>query len=212
MPILRLVIFLCLTVLTSAYSLAKVTIRPTSDNGQSGAVGSWKLLEYSQPKILTAKGVKVTATREVVCLATATATAGMCSYSNAPYAYLFIFQLQSTSSNVKVEIGNLLPGFAVAAIMQCDDDPESGNNQELCTHDTDPPSLSTLADAMTATPSKGKSPTSVTFEIPYFPAFPAGNPEDGGSTEEGQGLTIYVLINQTAPAPVDYPSIGVSSY
>jgi len=215
MRILKTVALVSVLELASVYSLASlgVPIRSTSDNGSNGNQNFWKLLEYSEPKVLTASGVKVTATREVVCVANnGSVGAGECisGSGSSPYEYLFIFQLKSTSTNVKVEIGNLLPGLSEAGVIQCNDTAgEEGNNQELCTEDTTTPSLATLAAAMTATPNHEKSPTSVTFEIPYFPAFPPGatNP-----TEEGQGLTIYVLINQTEIAPVTYPSIGVSSY
>jgi hypothetical protein len=211
MRVLRAVVLLWLPLLACSYSLATVRIRSTSDNGSNGSQQFWKLLEYSQPRVLTATGVKVSAVREVVCVTPegGSVNAGECSGA-APYAYLFIFQLQSTSTKVKVEIGDLLPGFAEAGIMQCNDTAGSeGNNEELCTEDTSPPSLAALAAAMTATPSKGKSTTSVTFEIPDFPAFPLGATN---AAEEGQGLTIYVLINQSEIAPVTLPTVGVSTY
>jgi hypothetical protein len=90
--------------------------------------------------------------------------------------------------------------------MECD--PTGGNNQELCTTDTAPASLPDLEAAMTATPNRTKS--IVNFVIPNFPAFPPGSdPNNPTDPEEGQGLTIYVLVNQTQPVPVAYPTLTI---
>jgi hypothetical protein len=183
----------------SVYSSGKVPYRSSSDNGQTGSAPNWKLLERSAPITLTSNGKKVIATREVVCTDQDVDT-GQCDGSG----YLFIFQLQSTSTNVSVQIGKLLPGFSDAGVMECNNDQNDGNTDELCTNDTTPPSLANLINEMTATPNTKKSPTSVTFVIPDFPAFP-----EKGFPEEGQGLTIYVVVQQTQPSPLTYPTIGI---
>jgi hypothetical protein len=175
-------------------SVAQVHIRSSSDNGMGTSVQNWKLLEYSGPQAYAANGKKVVIEREIICQEQDVDT-GQCDSGE----YLFLFQMQSVSTNVTVKIERLLPVYNDAGVMQCD----ANNDQELCTTDTNPPSLATLASSITAT--FNKSAGVATFVIPSFGSFPAGS-----TAEEGQGLTIYVQINQTPGAPLAYPGIGIS--
>jgi hypothetical protein len=197
MRLLKMVALVGMLAFVSVYSVAKVPKRSTSENGQGSSVSSWRLLERSQLIARATKGTKVAVTREVVCANPSDQLdAGQCPLGQ----YLFIFQLQSTATNVSVRIGTLLPGLADAGVLECDE--KGGNTEELCTSDTTTPSLPDLEAAMTAVPNKTNS--TVTFSIPDLPAFPPGL-----EIEEGQGLTIYVLVNQTQPVPVTYPTITI---
>jgi hypothetical protein len=176
----------------SGTAFCRVPIRASSENGQTSKENKWKLMGRSVPIVLSSNGKSVTMTREVLCQAQ-DVYAGKCN-TNGPI--LFVFQLQSISTGVTVSVGKV-PGVIDAGILACDD---VGNKKELCTEDTTPPSLTAVADAMTATIAK----TSVTFTNITFQPFPAGI-----NVEEGQGLTLYVTVQQSTNLPVTYPNIGI---
>ena len=199
---------LVLALSLSTYSFAGVRIRSSSDNGQDGSESSWKLIGRSAPIVLQSHGNKVTMTREVVCPGQDARgdTPGTCSLNGF---YMFLFQLRGNVSHVKVTLGKLPSLPTDAGIVQCQEDPDDNGNfntNELCTVDTTPPSLADLANNI-STNSKNK--TSINFLIPNIPAFPAGN---ANPLEEGQGLTIYIKIQQSGPLPVTYPSVGLGVY
>ena len=189
-------------ILASAMSAyARVPIRQTSDNGTGADASVWRLMERTIPAKLTANGKAVTVTREVVCAQNGDLDGGAC----ASGTYIFIYQLQSTSTNVKINIGKLLPSFkkvdgdhvATYGINICDD---SLNDQELCTTDPNDPNFN-LISGITFTGKK----TAATFLVPSFPNFPAGS-----NAEEGQGLTVYIKMTVNPNVPIPYPSIGIN--
>lgn len=174
---------------------AAVPTRGSSENGQDGNVAHWKLLARSHPITLTNNGKTVTADREFICVEQDVDT-GACDSGN----YIYIFQLNSGSKNVTVSFVQLT-GFDPNSqfispsygMMVCDND--ASNSLELCTHDTNPSFSSKIG--FTSTSSKA------TFTVPYFPKFKAG------STEQGQGLTLFIGIHETSPVPFTYPIIAI---
>jgi FlaG/FlaF family flagellin (archaellin) len=191
-------VLICLLLVLVAVSLPAFAfpVRLSSQNGQGNSVDQWSVLGRTVSIPLTANGKKVTVTRQIICSENGDRTDGSCGSGN----YIYLFQLQSTSANVTVNIGKLVKGTFTGSffgINICDDDPESGNNEELCTEDPNQTGLSGIVV-------KTISTTSVSFTIQgAFPSFPAGTPE------EGQGVTFYIQTHQTSPLPVALPSIGI---
>jgi hypothetical protein len=189
-------------VAASVPAFARIPIRQSSDNGASSGVDSWTLLGRSIPITLSAGGKVVTMTRQILCPNQDRLNGG-CSSGT----YMFLYQLQSSSTNVPINIGKLV-GFTANSqddtgtygVMICDD---GINDLQLCTEDPNDPQFTKLP--ATTFKVNGKKATSVVFTISSFPSFPAGS-----QPEEGQGLTLYIVTQQspTAPLPLPYPSIG----
>ncbi|HEV2963669.1 MAG TPA: hypothetical protein VG649_17720 [Candidatus Angelobacter sp.] len=174
---------------------AAVPTRGSSENGGDSNVAFWKLLARSHPMTLTNNGKKVTVDREFICVEQDVDT-GACDSGN----YLYIFQLNSASKNVTVGFAHLTgfdPNSKIISpsygMMVCDND--AFNSLELCTHDTVPSFSSKIGFTSTS--------SSATFTVPYFPKFKAG------STEQGQGLTLFIGIHETSPVPFTYPVIVI---
>jgi len=196
-----------LMVLMAVPAMARVPVRPTSDNGAGSAVDVWMLLGKSVVINLSANGKSVKATREIVCVNPGTRQNGACVNEDGSGDYLYIFQIQSTSTNVSVNIGKLV-GFVkkdgdstlgTYGVNICDD---SLNDQELCTEDPNDPDFSKISAITFKVNSKNNS--SVSFVVPSFPSFPAGS-----TPQEGQGLTFYIRTHQNAAFPISYPSLGI---
>jgi hypothetical protein len=181
---------------------ASVTIRGSSGNGVNSNAPNWLLLGRSHLLTLTSAAKKANVRREIVCInqdvenamASPTPTlSGSCDSG----AYMFVFQATSTSANVNVVISQLA-GFdstnvANYGVMICD---SPDNTIELCTNDP----TGTHIPNITATTTS----TSVTFAVPgTFPTYPAG------TTQQGQGLTFFVITQQTTPLSLGLPTVGI---
>lgn len=203
---------LCLVVLVvlcaSTAAFAKLPVRRSSQNGEDINAAHWNLLSVSQPLTLVTKGKRAVVTRQIICVnqdvenAQSTpdvALTGTCESG----LYLHVFQLKSTSTDVRVNIMQLVgfvPDDGVAdgtpnyGVLTCD---SPDNTLELCTNDTDPDHIPEI----TFTVAKNK--TRAHYVIPSFPDFPAG------VGNQGQGLTIFILIQQSSPLPIQIPTIGI---
>ncbi len=191
----------------STLAFAKVPVRGSSGNGENSNAANWNLLSVSQPQSLSANGKKVIVTRQIVCLnqdvedslsSPTPSLTGTCGGGE----YLHIFQLKSTSANVTVTLGQLVgfvadSNFGNYGVMVCD---SSSNTLELCTTDPNDPNENNIPNI---TFSVAKNKTSVSFVIPNFPAFPAG--EDN----QGQGLTIYIIVQQAHALPIQLPKVAI---
>jgi len=183
-----------LIVLCATTMLFAVTIRGASQNGEDSGAPHWMLV--GRMKLLSLKGNNKTATmrREVVCpnqdvedaqASPVLTLSGSCDSGN----YLSIFQVQSTATNLTVTF-NSLTGFDGTnvnnfGVMICD---SPNNTIELCTN-----SAASGIPNITTTTTK----TSVTFTVPgTFPSYPAG------TAQQGQGLTFFVITQQTSPLPL----------
>ncbi|MGA9039794.1 MAG: hypothetical protein WB421_04610 [Terriglobales bacterium] len=215
MSVSRPKISFCLLVLfvlsASTAVFAKTPTRGSSGNGENSNAANWDLLGPTLPQSLSANGKKVVVTRQIVCvnqdvedsLSSPTPTlTGTCDSG----VYLHIFQLKSTSANVTVTLGQLV-GFVADTtfnnygVMICDDsDSQTGNTVELCTTDPNDPDGNNIPNI---TFSVAKNKTSVSFVIPSFPSFPAG------LDNQGQGLTIYIITQQTNPLPIQLPKVAI---
>jgi hypothetical protein len=193
-----------IVLLASTAAFAKLPVRRSSQNGEDSNAAFWNLLSVSQPLNLAANGKKVVVTRQVICVnqdvenALASpdlALTGTCDSG----LYLHVFQLKSTSANVTVTLGQLV-GFVADAtvpnfgVLICD---STSNTLELCINDTNP------NDVPNITFTVAKNKTAVSFVIPNFPAFPAG------SGNQGQGMTIFVLLNQPKALPIQFPKVAI---
>jgi len=193
-------------VLASVAIAAGTPIRGSSRNGVDSGAPTWLLFARTAPYALISGTKSVTMTREVVCpgqdveatLSIPTLNrSGSCDSGQ----YLFIYQLTSTSTNVHVLIGKLLNFVADSSlpnygVMVCDNsDPTNGNTLELCTND---PTGSHVPDITTTVSS---TESLVTFTVPNFPTFKAGTPQ------QGKGLTLFVLTQQSNAVPIHYPTI-----
>jgi hypothetical protein len=193
--------FLVAVVAFPSFFAFAIPVRQSSENGQTGGVDSWTLLGRTVPITLTANGKKVTMTRQVIC-PQQDRLDGSCYNSNGNYT--FLFQLQSTSANVTVSIGKLQGFTAVGGngtgtygVMICDD---ANNYLELCTEDPNDPDYTKLSGITFQVTGK----TSVSFTVPSFPSFPAGI-----DPAEGQGLTLFIMTQQSAALPIAFPTIGI---
>jgi hypothetical protein len=177
-----------------------IPVRGTSRNGEDGSAAFWAALGPSQLLTLVKGTTKVMWKQQVVCptqdFANAsnpsdTHNAGACESGS----YLFIFQLRSTATNVSVQLSGIM-GFTPDAnspnygVMTCDDT----NTLEMCTTATQDqlPDITFSTNATNST---------ATFVIPSFPSFPTGK------NHQGQGVTIFILTQQTGPRPVSIPRI-----
>ena len=182
-------------------ALAVIPVRGSSRNGDNGSAAFWNALGPTQLLTLVQGTTKVMYKMQVVCptqdFANAsnpsdTQNAGACEGGS----YLFIYQLRSTSTNVHILLSGIM-GFTPDAdspnygVMLCD---STTNTLEMCTTATQD-----QLPAITFTPNATN--TTATFVIPSFPNFKTG------PNHEGQGITIFVLTQQTGPRPVSIPRI-----
>jgi hypothetical protein len=184
---------------------AVVPVRGSSRNGVDSIAQLWNLFGPTEVRTLTKGTTTVNYKQQVVCpnqdvanvvKPADTLHSGTCEGGNGNLpSYLFIFQLRSSATNVTVQLGNLV-GFTPDAndptygVMLCDD----ANTLELCTTATQDqlPNMTITANA---------AHTTATFVIPSFPKFP------NGIRHQGQGLTIFVVTQQTQPNPIALPTI-----
>jgi hypothetical protein len=102
---------------------------------------------------------------------------------------MLVYQFQSTAANLAVTFKSLAGFDGTNAnnfgVMICD---SPNNTIELCTNAP----ASNIPNITTTT-----TKNSVTFTVPgTFPTYPAG------TAQQGQGLTFFVIIQQTPPLPL----------
>lgn len=189
---------LLVAVVTLTATASAIPIRQSSDNGQSGDEDFWTLIGRTVPFTLSANGISVKMTRQIICPQQDRQDGGCASGQ-----YMFLFQIQSSSTNIPIKISRL-QGFTQGGgnnpynygVMICDD---ANNDLELCTEDPNDPNYQNLAGITF----KQNSKTSVTFTVPSVYNFPQGS-----QPEEGQGLTFFIVTQQNAALPIAYPAIG----
>jgi hypothetical protein len=202
---------LIVAVVLSTSAFAKMPVRRASQNGEDINANNWNLLSVSAPLTLAANGKKVIVTRQIVCVNQdvenaepnfTPALTGTCAGDATGTLYLHIFQLKSTSANVTVTLGQLV-GFVADStvpnygVLTCD---STDNTLELCMKDANPTNPTDLPDITFAV---AKNKTSVSYVIPSFPAFPAG------TGNQGQGMTIFLLIKQPKSLPIQFPKVAI---
>lgn len=191
----------CVLTAIGAFSFATIPVRGSSQNGEDSNAAFWNLFGPTEVRRLTKGTTVVNYKQQIVCPNQTVTNAvnqqdtlhsGTCEDG----AYLFIYQLRSSATNVTVKLGNLV-GFTANAntptygVMLCD---SSTNTLELCTTAT--------ASQLPAITFSSTS-TSATFFIPNFPKFP------NGTRHQGQGTTLFVMTQQTAPNPIALPTIAL---
>jgi hypothetical protein len=196
------VLLACLYATLPAF--ASVPVRGSSGNGTDQSAPFWNLFSPTEVRTLTKGTVTVNFKQQVVCTNQQVSTAvnpsdvlhaGTC----ADGAYLFIYQLRSSATNVTVKLSKLI-GFTpdisalTYGVMLCDDN--TLNTLELCT-------TATQAQLPNITFNWNATTTTASFGIPNFPKFP------NGVKHQGQGLTIFVATQQTAPNPIGLPVISL---
>jgi hypothetical protein len=190
-----------LTLLCIATMAFAVTIRGASGNGEDSGAPHWLLLGRSRDVTLTNNGKVATMRWEIVCPnqdaedsqpSPVLTLSGSCDTN----AYLFVFQFQSSATNLNVVIGNL-HGFDSTnannfGVMRCD---SPNNTIELCTNAT----ISQIPN-ITAT----ATTNAVTFAVPgTFPTYP------WGTTQQGRGLTFFILTQQLHQLPISVPTVSI---
>jgi hypothetical protein len=187
--------------LAAQSAFAAIPVRGSSRNGSDDIAQFWNLFGPTQVVSLTKGATTVNYKQEVVCPTQDVTAAvnpsdtlhdGACEGGS----YMFIFQLRSSATNVTVQLGGLSgfvpdPTSPNYGVVLCD---SSTNTLELCT-------TATQAQLPAITFTSNATNTAVTFFIPNFPKFP------NGKRHQGQGLTLFVLTNQTAPNPINLPTI-----
>ena len=188
---------LCMVGLASA-----LAIRGSSGNGVDSNAVSWLLVGRSPAQKVAGNGKQAVVTREIVCLnqdveaslgSPTDTLSGSCDSGN----YMYVYQVQSTSLNVNVAVSGLT-GFSPTntstfGVMLCDN--PSLNSIEMCTTATQG-----QLPSITTTTSKSQ----VVFTVPgTFPTYPAGQ------GLEGQGLTFFVITQQTTPLPLGAPHLAI---
>jgi hypothetical protein len=187
-------------VLYPSTAFAGLPIRHNSDVGASSNAANWNLFG---PSLLFPDG-EVSTYQEVIC------TGGVASEQNDDAnaggceggSYLWVYQFTSTKTNVVFSLTGMKgftfnenstnPDEATVGVIQCD---TSGSNTTgLCTTLTTSGPTSTFP-AITFT----HNATSVSFHIPSIPAYPAG------TGTQGQGLTVFVVTQQSSAIPVAIP-------
>lgn len=203
--IVRPATVLTLCLLASLPVFGAVPVRGTSNNGDDSIAQLWNLFGPTQVVSLTKGTTTVNYKQQVVCPNQDETNAsdpsntlhdGACNGGSTGTQYLFIYQLRSSATNVTVQLSGL-SGFTpntgdapTYGVMLCD----PGNTLELCT-------TATQSQLPAMTLSSNAAHTTATFVIPNFPKFP------NGVKHQGQGLTIFVLTNQTASNPISLPVI-----
>lgn len=183
-----------LIVLCATTMLFAVTIRGSSSNGEDNGAPHWLLLGRSKNLSLKGNGKTATMMREIVCPnqdvedaqpSPVLTLSGSCDSG----ASMLVYQIRSTAANLAVTFKSLAGFDGTNAnnfgVMICD---SPNNTIELCTN-----SPASGIPNITTTTTK----TSVTFTVPgTFPTYPAG------TAQQGQGLTFFVIIQQTPPLPL----------
>jgi hypothetical protein len=183
-----------LIVLCATTFLFAFTIRGSSANGVDSNAPNWLLLGRSKNLSLKGNGKTATMRREIVCpnqdvenarSAPVLTLSGSCDSG----ASMLVYQLQSSASNLALTLKSLAGFDATNAnnfgVMICD---SPDNTIELCTNAP----VSSIPNITTTT-----TTNSVTFTVPgTFPTYPAG------TAQQGQGLTFFVIIQQTPPLPL----------
>ena len=183
-----------LIVLSATTLLFAVTIRGSSGNGEDSGAPHWLLLGRSKNLSLHGNGKTATMRREIVCPnqdventqpAPVLTLSGSCDSG----ATMLVYQLQSTAANLAVTFKSLAGFDGTNAnnfgVMICD---SPNNTIELCTN-----APASNIPNITTTTTKG----SVTFTVPgTFPSYSAG------TAQQGQGLTFFVIIQETPPLPL----------
>jgi len=191
-----------LTVLCAATIAIATTIRGASGNGEDSNAPNWLLQGRSRGKLLTTTGKQATMRKEIICLNQDVENAfpspiltlsGSCDSG----FYMYLFQFQSSSTNVGVLIDSLL-GFDRTnannfGVMICD---SPNNTIEMCTND---PTGTHIPNITTST-----TTTSVRFNVPNtFPTYP------WGTSQQGKGLTFFVITHQSVPLPIALPAVVI---
>ncbi len=200
------VLFYC--ALCAVPSFAGVPVRGSSQNGVDSIAPSWNLAGPTGPS--ARHGGTVTLETQIVCTNqdvaaaldnTDSANAGGCVSGG----YTFLFQIQTTATSLTVTLSGLVgfkpltadPG-STYGVAVCDNDPnnpQASNTLELCTHVS-----GTQLSAITATVNKNN--TKITITVPSIPNFSAG------VGNQGQGLTLVVVTQQSASHPISVPKIS----
>ena len=182
------------TVLCTTTMLFAIKVRGSSQNGEDGGAPHWLLVGRNKLVTLHGNGKTATFRREVVCPqqdvensqpSPVLDLSGSCDQGN----YMLVYQFQSTATNLTVSFKSLT-GFDKTntdnfGVMICD---SPNNTIELCTNTT----ISGIPN-ITATPTNN----SVTFTVPgTFPSYPPG------TAQQGQGLTFFIMIQQTPSLPM----------
>lgn len=180
-----------------------IPVRGASRNGENSSAQFWALFGPTQVATLVKGTTNVSYKLQVVCPNQQVTNAsnptdefdnGSCDDA----AFMYIFQLKSTATNVTVQLSGLT-GFVADStapnygVMLCD---SSANTLELCTTGTE--------DQLPAiTFSTNATNTTATFVIPSFPNFPAGK------NHQGQGLTLFIMTQQSDPHAIFLPRISL---
>lgn len=198
----RIAVFVAgLLVALPASGVASIPVRGSSRNGVNSSAAFWNLMGPTQTLTMSKGTTQVTYKQQAVCTnqqvtAAVDPTDNFDDGSCQDGAFLFIFQLKSTATNVTVQLSGM-KGFTPNAdtptygVMLCD---SSQNTLELCTTGTEE-QLPAITFSSTA--------TTATFVIPSFPNFA------NGKGHQGQGLTLFVMTQQTPPHPVYWPKISL---
>jgi hypothetical protein len=206
-PFLNLAAISLLCVLCQTPSFASTGIRGSSSNGVDSRAPFWNLA--GPTSALPRRKGTVTVKTQIVCTNqdvaaavdnTDSTNAGGCVSGG----YTFLFQIQTTATNLTITLSNLV-GFtpnantpATYGIAVCDNDPnnpQASNTLELCTQ------VSGL-DITNINATVNKANTKITFTVPSVPNFPAG------VGNQGQGLTLVVVTQQSASHPIAVPKIA----
>ena len=195
---------LCFLLLSSISLFAATPVRGSSGNGENPDAATWNLLGRSQTISLSKNGKQVTMRRQIACLNQDVEDSlpnpnllltGACHSG----AYVHVFQFESSSTNVAVTIGHFVAdpnSLQNYGVMICDNsNRQTGNTLELCTND---PTGANLPDI---TISLAKN--AVNFAIPNFPSYPKG------IDNQGQGLTLYVIVQQPSALPIQLPTVTI---
>lgn len=192
---------ICFVVALPAF--AAIPVRGSSRNGDNGSAAFWAAMGPTQLLTLIQGTTQVMYKEQMVCPGqdfanasdpTDTQNAGACESGS----YLFIYQLRSTSTNVSILLSGIM-GFTPDStspnygVMLCD---STTNTLTLCTTATQDqlPNITFSTSANNGT---------ATFVIPSFPNFKTG------PNHEGQGITIFILTQQSGPRPVSIPRIAL---
>lgn len=195
-------IFLTFLLVAQPVLAASIPVRGSSANGTDSIANLWNLFGPTQVVSLVNGATTVNYKQQVVCPSqdvtaavnpTDTLHDGTCEGGS----YLFIFQLRSSATNVTVQLSGLsgftqnanLPNYGV---ILCD----STDTLELCT-------TATQSQLPAIGFSTNSNNTVATFTIANFPKFP------NGQRHQGQGLTIFVLTQQSSPNPINLPVITI---
>ena len=200
----------CLILLSSASFAGSLPTRGSSKNGGTELSGNWNI--FGPTAVDVRHNGDLTIRTQYICpnqdFANAQrpsdfANSGTCTGG----LYMFLFQFQGTVS--KITLGSLVgfdpspqngnPGFPTYGLVSCDDT----NTGELCSNLTDA-SADDQTKVDNITTKINKKNTNVVFTIPAFPQLPPG------TDKQGQGLTFFVITQQTPGTPVSVPKIGLN--